>query len=129
MMPSDFIRHPSELNTDPGLGRQSGKLPIIDDKRARVSTLPIDMDISQTAVEDAWLLLKPMIDARQGYLKATLQDCQLVVSTVCEMLALQVNYKLGLRTSVLVVPCEMLKTYFTWELRFGLDAVLSTPTA
>jgi hypothetical protein len=132
-MALDNHRPPPNASTNPQAqylppGRQDDKIPIIDDKRARVSTLSIDVDLGQAAIESAWLLLKPMIEARQGYWKAsTVRDCQLVVPTTCEMMALRLMQDMGFRTPLLVVPCEMLKTNFTWELRFGLDAVLSIP--
>src|ERR1700722_14945085 len=106
------------------IDRDLTKVPIINDPRPRVTRLSIDMDIGSSAFKDAFLLLKQIAEAR-GYQDLTTSDVDLYVPSTCEFNGLEVVKEFNVRLHL--VPCSMLKTNFTWLVRFGQDAVLSAP--
>ena len=108
------IDHPRDLS----------KVPIINDPRPRVSRLPIDADINSSSFKSAFLILKEMAAAR-GYHELNPHDVDLYLPTTFEFHGDKLQEEFNVR--VHLVPCSMLKTNFTWLVRFGQDAVLSAP--
>ena len=106
--------------------RDLNKVPIVDDLQSRVVKLNFSVDVSISSVEEAWNILREMVRAR-GISKPEIEDACLYVPAPCELVGKRVAKELGIH-DVVIVPPEMLLSYFTWELKFGLDSVLSTPS-
>ena len=108
------IDHPRDLS----------KVPIINDPRPRVSRLSIDADINSSSFKSAFLILKDMASAR-GYRDLMTANVDLYVPSTFEFVGAEMAEEFNVR--VHLVPCSMLKTNFTWLVKFGQDAVLSAP--
>ena len=106
-------------------GRDPKLVPIVDVLRPRVVSLDVPMDISTHAVERAWDVLRQMASAR-GFPLAQIENTILYVAAPCEIQAKRVAEAVKIN-SVVIVPPEMLITYYTWVLKFGLDSVLVSP--
>lgn len=107
------------------LVRDLTKVPIINDPRPRTARLSLDADLSSGPFQDAYLLLKQMAESR-GYHDLNTSDIDLYVPSTCEFVGARIVSEFKVRLHL--VPCSMLKTNFTWLIRFGQDAVLSAPS-
>lgn len=104
--------------------RDIDKVPVIDDPRPRVALLSIPMDLSQSALEAAWLLLKPMAEAR-GFRNMNMRDAEIFAPSTYDVMAAKLASQNSMKLHL--VPCPMLKTNYTWLIKFGSDTVLSVP--
>lgn len=114
------------MQNAPTIQRNTSKVPVIDDPRPRMARMSIDMDLSQCSLEMAWQLLRPMAEAR-GYRGLTIGDVELYAASPLDTIAA----KLSADNEEFVfhlIPCGMLLSNFTWLLKFGQDAVLSSPS-